>query len=141
MTRTMRFLALLGLTLLAGCSSATQNGTTGTTGSRQQQNMLSREEILESGLPNMRDVLQRLRPQYLRGRGVSSTANYDAACKCYRPDEPDVYIDQQRIGGLDMLSSINARLVESVQFITGPNTGLQFGASHPAGIIHVITRT
>jgi hypothetical protein len=137
MIRTMRCATLLGLLLLAGCASAPQNGSS----AARSSNVLTREEIVETGLVNMRDVLQRLRPQYLKGRGVSSTQNYDASCKCYRVDEPDVYVDNQRLGGLDMLNSINSRLVESVQFITGPNTGLQFGASHPAGIIHVITKT
>lgn len=131
-----RLLMLLTLTLTAGCSSATGTSPTG-----RQQNTLSREEILETGLVNMREVLQRLRPEYLKGRGVSGGSNYDAACRCYKKDEPEVYIDRSRAGGLEMLGSINTRTVESVHFITGPNTGLQFGANAPAGIIHVITRS
>lgn len=137
MKTALRSFALLMLTMVLACSGANPS-----TSNPQQRNLLSREEITGSGLTNLHEAIQRLRPQFLRGRGSSGiSSNFDAECRCYRPDVPEVYMDRARLGTLDVLKSINVEQVRQVQFITGPDTNFQFGLNHPGGVIHIITRS
>lgn len=132
--------ALLALTACATSNTALPGS------AASDRNSLSREEIVSVGTTNLHDVIARLRPQFLRGRGASSiVGNFDRQCNngqgCYGPDRPEVYLDRAHLGGIDLLRTINTETVENVLFITGADTQIQFGMNHPGGVIHVISRT
>ena len=137
MRSALRTLPLLMLAAVMGCASANTPA-----GTASQRNVLTRDEITGINVSNLHEAIQRLRPQFMRGRGASGIrSNYDPSCNCYRPDMPVVYMDRVRVGDLDQLRTINVEQVQQVVYITGTDTGIQIGTNHPGGVIHVITRT
>jgi len=138
MRSALRLFAPLMLTTLLACAGGANPSST----TPSQRNVLTREEITASGMTNLHEAIQRLRPQFMRGRGASGIqSNYDEQCRCYRPDVPEVYMDRNRLGGIDLLRTINVQQVEQVLFIQGTDTNIQFGQNHPGGVIHIITRS
>lgn len=126
----------LGIVVAAGCASsgggaggrAEDAGPSAARGS----NVINQDEIAATGLANMEDVIQRLRPQYLRVRGRTSIMN--------PKDEVAVYVDDVHSGTASFLRSIGANSVRRVEYVSGPDTGFRFGMSHTAGVIHIITK-
>jgi hypothetical protein len=124
-----RFLAIVCCAvLMTACASSPREGAA-TAGS---QSVITREEIAASGFANMEDVITRLRPQYLRGRGRTTIMG--------PPDEVAVYLDNSHLGNATALRGITASSVVRVEYISGPDTGFRFGMNHPAGVIHITTR-
>ena len=130
MLRIRVLLVLLAVTAL-GCASG---GTTSTSGAAPatNRNMLLREEITASGVGNMHDAIQRLRPQFLRVRGQSSITQGG--------DRVAVYMDNVHLGAEDVLRTIGANGVIRVEYVNGPDTTYKFGSNHSAGVIHIITK-
>jgi hypothetical protein len=132
MTRTRVLLLLLALAG-TGCASSGDPATAGAAAPQpSRQNILLREEITASGVGNMQDAIQRLRPQFLRVRGQSSiTQGGDAVA---------VYMDNVHIGGAEVLRTIGANGVVRVEYVAGPDTTFKFGSNHSAGVIHIVTK-
>jgi hypothetical protein len=120
---------ILGTVAALGCASS--GGATGETASRNS-NVILREEIAATNMGNMADVIQQLRPQYLRSRGQTSI-NLPA-------DQIAVYMDNVHMGTTSVLSTIGAGGVIRVEFVRGAETGFKFGLDHQAGVIHIITK-
>jgi outer membrane cobalamin receptor len=126
---------LLALSVIAlGCASSgsTEAGPADDQGQSRTSNIITREEIAATSMGNMADVIQQLRPQFLRSRGRTSI-NLAA-------DQVAVYMDNVHVGTTGALSTISANTVLRVEFIRGPDTGFKFGLDHQAGVIHVITK-
>ena len=125
---------ILGAALAVGCASSGSG--TAEDGSaapaRSSSNVILREEIIATGPGNMEEVIQRLRPQFLRGRGRTSI-NLPA-------DQIAVYMDDVHLGTVSVLNTIGANAVLRVEFIRGADTGFRFGLDHQAGVIHIITK-
>ena len=80
----------------------------------------------------MQEAITRLRPQYLRGRGQTSVTQ--------GADRVQVYMDNLHLGGEESLRTIPANGVIRVEFVTGTDSGFRFGTTHPAGVVHIITK-
>ena len=114
--------------LLIACASGPSSGAPS-----RNRNLITAEEI--EGLPvtTARDLVERLRPTWLRPRGPASMGSS-------RPEFPVVYIDQVHSGGLEALDRVSSLVIEEVRFISARDATTRFGMNHGGGAILVKVR-
>lgn len=127
-----RPLLLLVVLLAAGCGARAPQDAAVAPSAARSSNVITREEIADSGLTNMHEVIERLRPNFLRSRGPNSIMQ--------QTEQVVVYLDDVYGGDVGMLRSIDANTVRRVEFVSGPDTGFRFGRNHSSGAIHIVTR-
>ncbi len=121
---------VLGLALIpAGCAT-TGGGDRERT--RVDQRRLSYEELREREHRTAFDVVQSLRPLWIRQRGQLSVTNPAAG-------EVSVYLDGTRLGGADSLHQVPAGQVSSMQYLNATEATTRFGTGHAGGAILVVT--
>ncbi|MGH7471984.1 MAG: hypothetical protein ACRENP_28870 [Longimicrobiales bacterium] len=124
--RYLRFACIaLTLTLLACAAQARRAGTS------DNRTVLSSEEMLKAGFPDVFTTVQSLRPQWLQRRGRTSFRN---------SEEVKVYLDGSLMGGPDHLKQITTRSISSVRYLDGLEASQRWGFDHGMGAIMVITR-
>lgn len=79
------------------------------------------------------EVIRRLRPELLRPRRAHSGFQ-----TLYQT--PLVYLNGVKLGGLEMLSTIPASVVQDVRYLSEVEAGLRFMGDHPVGAIVIRTR-
>ena len=89
-----------------------------------------------TGVNNLYEVVQRLRPEWLKARG-----GYANQMNCGQVIETTavVYIDGQRNGELDMLKSMPVRGLAALRFYSASEAQVKFGTGNMAPVIEVIT--
>lgn len=104
---------------------------------------IGREEIERSGAANAHDVVQSLRPVWLRTRGLSkldelTTVEGDLEVRV-RQGAPTirVYLDGVQVGGAEALRQIAAPAVASIGFLSATAATMRWGAGHDHGAIVV----
>ena len=107
-------------------------GTPRTTGGGNR-NLITRTEINESRANTAYEVVQQLRPDFLRGRVSGTTVGAN--------DLPVVYLDGTRLGDLEQLRSIPAAIILTIQLISASDATTRWGTGYPGGVIEVKTRT
>lgn len=132
----MRLTRLLAAVVIAAsaaaCAASSGTGTASST-PRRSADLITREEIEGTDATNMEQVIQRLRPTWLRGRGQVSIANAGAG-------EPLVYMDDTRLGGLDALSTVVPNEVLEVRRLNAAEATNRFGTGHAGGAIVIRRR-
>ena len=99
---------------------------------RPNSNLITRAEIDEAGPSSAYNLIQNLRPVWLRERGaVSFTDETDLA----------VYLDGTRLGGRGELRNIYTHNIESLEFLDARRATNRFGAGHVNGAILIRTRS
>jgi hypothetical protein len=78
------------------------------------------------------DIVQRLRPEWLRARGASSITNADG-------DQVQVYVGQVRLGGPGVLERLETSAATSLKYYTPAQAQQRFGPGHPNGAIQVLS--
>ena len=127
MRRSHRWLATLLVTLVvSACASS------GGSGARVDRNLLTRDQIVETNRQNAYEVVETLRSNWLRTRGPTSLTSRDAQIQ--------VYIDDNRLGGIETLRTINASVVQYIRWFDGITATGRWGLDHGAGVIYVSTR-
>jgi len=126
---TRRFLILVLMLGVGACASGKPPGA-----ARQSRDLtvLTGEELLSQAGSNLYDQIRRVRPNWLRTRGVTSLTQGG--------DEIVVYRDGVRQGGLSILRDFPVESVEIVRFLSGPEAASRFGLDHQSGAILVTTR-
>lgn len=76
-------------------------------------------------------LIQKLRPNWLRQRGVSSINN---------PSPRVVYMDNMRLGGLGSLRQIPVASIERIRFLDSREATQRFGTGHVNGVILIFSR-
>jgi hypothetical protein len=114
--------SLLTILLMTACAAAGPR--------RGSSNVLTREEISRSNGATAFEVVQELRPHYLRARGPSSGMNP-------APAYPTVYLNDFRAGGLEALRSIRIVEIEEIRYISAADATTRWGTGHTAGVIQV----
>lgn len=115
--------------LLAGCASMQGSSD----GPSRRNDLITQEEIQShDGLNTAYDVVQRLRPQFLRRRGVNSLASSG--------DDILVYLDGIRTGGVEVLRTIDANTVQQIHYVNARDATTKYGTGHSQGVIEVKTR-
>ena len=126
----MRASVLWTFTLLilatASCSAATRTGAT-------NPDEITTEEIQASTAQDAYELIQRLRPRWLRSRGSRSLT---------MSTEIVVFLNRTRMGGLDSLRDISTNSIRTVEYLDaaraiGELPGL--GSEHAEAAIVVLT--
>lgn len=122
----MRTLAIAGAALitLGACSPKS------TRVAPQDRNIITADEIARSNASNAYEVVERLRPAFLRTRGAQSMQN----------QEPLVYIDGMRYGTLQALANVPAIGIVSIQYLNALDATQRFGIGHDGGAILIAMR-
>jgi hypothetical protein len=119
---------LLAGMLAAACGSAPRNGPP------RSRNVITAEEIAPLNVSTAWDIVQRLRPDYLRSRGSTSITRPSAQYAV-------VYVNGVRAGGLEQLRSIRAGDVETIRYISASDATTRWGTDHSGGVIEVTTKS
>lgn len=120
------FLVALTTILAAACATSPSGGA-----SPSSRDVIGEEEIRELGRLTAYQVVQRLQPQWLRPRGVDSFNSEFGVV---------VYLDGQRVGGVDALRRVSAPNVQEIRRLDSRQATIQYGTGHPSGALLVITR-
>lgn len=118
--------ALTGLLVLAACSSAPA-------GSSRDRDRITVTEIEATNVASAYDVVQALRPEFLRSRGVSSVRSGS-------PETAIVYVDGVRAGGLGELRRVPREQLEEISYMSGSDATTMYGTGHGGGAILVVTK-
>lgn len=105
----------------AGANSSTASSTS---------TVIQRDELIAREFTNMFDAIQALRGNWLRPRGSDSINN---------PASIQVYLDNQRLGGIEQLRAINPRTVAQVRRFDGIEATSRWGMDHGAGVLMITT--
>jgi outer membrane cobalamin receptor len=125
----LRAIATVFLTALLAACASTSGGTT----AGRQRNVISQQEIADSNLTTAYEIVESLRPEYLRSRGMASM-------RSETPETAVVYIDGVRAGGLEALRQISRDILQEIRFLSGSDATTMYGTGHGGGAIQVITR-
>lgn len=117
----------LVMVLLAGCLGTPS----GESGPRRGGDVISREQIVASTSRNAYDVVQGLRPQWLRPRG---TFSFETA------SEVVLYVDAVRSGTVEDLRTLPSETVEYIQWLDPASATQRWGTGHASGVVLVVTR-
>jgi len=124
------FLAfLLGAGMLWGCAS------TKTDGAGSNLDLITREQIMQTGATNLFDVVNRLRPRWLQ---VHTTRSFSMETEIV------VFQNDMQLGGPDALKQLSPEIAFEIRWLDGTRAaatlpGLMSGR-HIAGAIIVSTR-
>lgn len=92
--------------------------------------MITHDQMVEANYASVYDAVAALRSMWLQPRGPDSFI---------APSIVWVYIDGSRVGDVDVLRTIQPRLVNTVRFYDGPSATSRWGVDNAAGVIHVST--
>lgn len=128
---TIRFLTLAAAAVLtvAACSG----GAKAARPAPRNRNLITADEIATLNVSNAYEIVERLRPAFLRTRGAQSTINPD-------PPTPKVYLDGVPLGALGSLFNISANAVVSIQYMDAIEATQHFGMGTGGGAILVVTK-
>ncbi|MGH7459025.1 MAG: hypothetical protein ACREKN_08125 [Longimicrobiaceae bacterium] len=103
---------------------------TGQTGSRSTSGDITAADIQLTNAVTAHDLIRRLRPQWLRPRGLASIN---------RSTPRMVYLDNLKVGGLDALRRISVSSVQRITFLDSREATQRFGTGHVNGAILIYT--
>ncbi len=118
--------------MIAGCGS----GPAPTSGlGYRNRTILTLEEIRESrtGESTAFELIQKMRPEYLRSRGASSLRDTTPATAV-------VYVDDIRYGELESLRTMSADQVFQIRYLSASDATTRFGTDHLGGAILITTK-
>ena len=122
-----------------GCSSGggSQDAGGAAKPTAREANVIVESEIQAraSDASNALQIVQKLRPQMLRGRGLVSPNDVTGEASM-----PKVYVDNVAYGTVDNLSNINASQVKEIRFINARDATTTWGTGHMGGVILVTTK-
>jgi hypothetical protein len=91
-------------------------------------------ELSDVTADNAYDIVQQLRPQWLRPRGPTSFLVPGG-------ELPAVYVDNVRYGDLQVLRDIPINEIRELRYWNGPDATNRWGTGVVAGVIEVIKKT
>jgi hypothetical protein len=104
---------------------------------------IGREEVANTRVSTAFDLVQALRPQWLRARGSDALRIVTRADANWVADESPiiVYQDGRVLGpGVELLRSIPHTSIEHVEYFDAAEAQQRWGVGHPQGAIHVISK-
>lgn len=129
-----RFPRLRALVMLAaGAAAATVAACSGQRSRperRLDRSVITREQMLRGNYTTVYDAVSAIHSMWLRPRGPDSFTVNSVVW---------VYVDGIRAGGVDVLQTIQPRLVNTIRFYDGPQATSRWGVDNGAGVIHVST--
>lgn len=122
----LRLLAVFLLVLASACASAAP----GASRPRGDRNVITREQLQESGYRNALEAVEALRSNWLLAKGTDS---FQA------PTQVQVYHDDTRLGGVETLRWIATPEIAYIRYIDGVTATARWGLGHGQGVILVST--
>jgi hypothetical protein len=110
----------------------------GASAAKQNPNVISMEEIVESSASNAYEVIQRLRPNFLRTRGA--VHGTPGATNAIEMVDLVVYLNENRLGGSDQLRQIATGDIKEIRYFNSSEATTKWGTGHSAGAIQVVSR-
>jgi hypothetical protein len=133
--------------LASGCAPASGATETGSTARRStSSSVITAEEIAGVEVSTAFDIVQKLRPQFLRGRGSTSTRSGapegtgTAGAPATTATQVRVYVDGALAGDVEALRRIAANSVRDIRYLSAADATTRYGTGHPVGVIEVRTR-
>ena len=99
---------------------------------RRDPNVIGAEELASRPTLTALQVIEQLRPQFLRVRGISSMGNATT-------DAIWVYVDGTRMGTVDVLGNIGVHEIREIRYLNPSEATNRWGTGHVHGAI-AITR-
>jgi hypothetical protein len=122
----------LSIVLLAGCSSAMQQGAPSPRSG--DESLITSEELRAATETNLFEFVQLHRHRWLE-------RNFSAAMRPERVTSLAVFVDNQPYGGPDALRQIALTGVGEVRYYRPSEAQARFGVGYLNGVIQVISRT
>lgn len=124
MTSTLSLAAVLFLTGCAtGGGSSSERASSGS-------DRITREEILLVGNVGADQVVQSLRPRWLRPRRGGGFSG---------PSLPEVFVDGRHFGPLTSLYQVSSANIQSMELLGAADATTLYGTGYPGGIISITT--
>lgn len=123
----MGFFLLIALATAGACAG-------GRKGAQQIDRSLIAETEIRSVAQgtSVTQIVQRYRPEWLRGRGRTTIRGRRATLM--------VYVNDQRTVDMEMLNSLTAEQVREIRFLDAVAATQRFGTDHGAGALMIILR-
>lgn len=123
----MRERAFPILAMLLLTASACATGGMGTSGSRD---VITAQDVMQSGAQTAYQAVQRLQPTWLTSRGANS---FNGSVG----QTPDVYLSGVDMGGVQYLQNVQATDVKEMRFYEPGQAATRFGMGHHSGVIEL----
>jgi hypothetical protein len=123
----------LHLIALAGVIACASSGTGGSSSPGADRNLISQSELQLAVGNNLYEVVEKLRPNFLRSRGATSINTAG-------DEYPVVYVDGRRYGDIGSLRSLIPSQVSQVRYYDASSAGARFGVINAPGVIEVIIK-
>lgn len=125
--------SLMLLFLFCGTFFIACGGTTGSTSKRNySRDIIFTEEIQLAQAHNAYDLIYKLRPQWLRSRGIKSI-NFPEA------SQPVVYVNRAEYGSINSLNNIPISNIAEVRYFNASDATTKYGSNHTGGVIEITT--
>jgi hypothetical protein len=127
-------LAYLAASIVLATSCASSRGAAAQPRSTSPSaaDLITRDEISHGHWQNAYELIQALRPRWLRTHGPDSILG----------ETPDVqvHMDENRLGGVNALRAIPTTDIVSIQFIDPVSAAARWGGDHANGAIIITTK-
>ena len=125
-------------TILAAC--ATTSGTSSASSAvRANPNVITAEEIAQNPPSSAYELIERLRPSFLRTRGAVHGVP-TAGANDLQPVDLVVYMNETRLGGTDQLRQIVTTDIQEIRYYSASDATTKWGVGNSAGAIQIIPR-
>ncbi|MBA3891048.1 MAG: hypothetical protein H0X64_11005 [Gemmatimonadaceae bacterium] len=124
----MRRILLAGLVMAAACAGSGARGMP-----TRDPDVITAVELATQAGVTARQAIERLRPRFLRVRGPSTINAPDA-------DRIVVYVDNSRMGGVEVLNQIRADDITEIRYMSAPDATSRYGTGHSAGAIVIMRK-
>jgi hypothetical protein len=102
-------------------------------GSSLTPDLIALDEIEASNTTNAYDLINQVRPNWLRGRGQPSI-------RYSQVQLPVVYLEDRRQGDLNVLRSFPTGSIAELRYINATTATTRFGNGHAGGVIQIVPR-
>ena len=132
LNRWMTRLSFVAAFALVSSLGACASGGGGSSGPRRNPNLITAEELAEDSTLTAIDVVRRLRPRWLTGRGAGTGGS----------NMPQLILDGARMGdAANALRSISVSTISEMQYLNASDATMRYGTNYPGGAIVVTSRT
>lgn len=138
MNRTRSLFACAACTALLAVGACASGGGVAQSGNgtaspqvRRNPNVITQQELEQSGETNLHSAIARLRPAFLSTRGVSTVSGGDQGVM--------VYVDGTKYGDVSSLDNLQVDDVKQIEFLNSGEATQRFGTGNTHGVI-LITR-
>ena len=123
--------------LLVASVACASGGSSSEPRSTTDRDLITEPEIQSraSDASNAFQIIQKLRPQMLRTRGLASPSD-----RTGESVQPKVYLDNVEYGTMAQLTNVNASQIREIRFLSARDATTRWGTGHMGGVILITTK-